>query len=212
MNARSMIVVAGGSSHRFGSDKLMVEVNGRPLIAHTLATIGPLVDECTLVIREDQVDKLSGLDAGVNVVVGGSTRTQSEIAGLMAASPSALIGIHDGARPVPAQPMMERLFDAAAEFGGAVPGLPTRGIFVDRRDLGRLGGVVRVQTPQVFWGPELRAAYLAAAKQGFEGQDTAEVAHNFTNLEIVMVEGDPANIKVTYPEDLQLVLDRLGGG
>ena len=209
MQARAMVIVAGGSSERFGQDKLMVEIGGRALIAHTVSAILPLVDECTLVVREDQLGPIHELDLGVRVVAGGETRTQSEIAGLSAIASAALIGIHDGARPTPNAAMIERLFSTAAEFGGAVPGLPTHRTLVNRDDLSTVQGTVRVQTPQVFWGPELRAAYLAAARESFEGHDTADVVRRFTKLEIALVEGDPDNIKVTYREDLQVLRDRL---
>lgn len=212
MKARSMVVVAGGSSDRFGSDKLMVEVAGQPLIAHTIATISGLVDECVLVVRSDQVDRVRTLGLGVEVVPGGDSRTASEIAGIAAVGPSALIGVHDGARPLPDPMMIERLFARANEFGGAVPGLAPRSMLVNRDDLSPVVGAVRVQTPQVFWGPELKAAYLGAARDRYEGHDTADVVRQYTNLEIALVEGDPNNIKVTFPADLSAVLERLGGG
>lgn len=209
MQARAMVIVAGGSSERFGGDKLMVEVGGRALIAHTVAAVAPFVDECTLVVREDQIAPIRSLDLGVEVVAGGETRTKSEIAGLAAIASAALIGIHDGARPIPDAAMVERLFATAAEFGGAVPGIRTGRKLIRRDDLSPIHGTVSVQTPQVFWGPELRAAYLAAAREHFDGHDTADIVRRFTNLDITLVEGDPNNIKVTYRSDLEAVRQRL---
>ncbi len=205
MKDRSMIIVAGGSASRFGSDKLIADIQGRPLIAWTIEAIFSVVDECVLVAREDQHESLSQSFPDIVTVIGGSTRTESEIAGLAAASTSALIGIHDGARPAVPTSLVERLFEEAAIHGGAVPVLPTEGPLVTRDDLSRVHQTRRAQTPQVFWGPELRSAYRAAASTGFAGQDSADVVHNFSNLDIAVVEGDTGNIKVTVPEDLQRI-------
>lgn len=202
-----MIIVAGGSSSRFGSDKLMSDVAGRPLITYTIDAVRRVVPHCVLVARRDQVRQLRELDLGVEVVPGGETRTASEAAGLAVVGSSELIGIHDGARPAVSAVLIERLFDVAAERGGAVPGLPPSRPLVDRASLAAVTGAIRVQTPQVFWGPELRDAYLAASSAGFTGHDTADVVRKFTNLEIEVVPGDEGNIKITYPEDLERFRD-----
>jgi 2-C-methyl-D-erythritol 4-phosphate cytidylyltransferase len=203
MKDRSMIIVAAGSSTRFGSEKLLTEVGGTPLIAHTVAAIMPVVDHCVLVVRDDQIGRLTALELGVDIVAGGATRTESETAGLSALPPSRLIGIHDGARPAIGPSLIEQLFEAASRHGGAVPGLAPRGPLIERESLKPVEGAIAVQTPQVFWGPELKSAYEAANRSGFTGYDTADVVHNFTNLEVVVIPGDPDNIKVTYPEDLE---------
>ncbi len=205
MKDRSMIIVAAGSSTRFGSDKLMSEIAGRPLITHTVAAIVGLVDHCVVVVRADQVAAIEAMELGVEVVSGGATRTESESAGLAAVPPNRLIGIHDGARPAVSAALIERLFAAAALSGGAVPELPPHAPLVERDTLAPVENAVAVQTPQVFRGPELQAAYQAARRAGFTGYDTADIVHEFTNLEITSVPGDPLNIKITYPEDLDQV-------
>lgn len=205
MKDRSMVVVAAGSSTRFGADKLMSDISGRPLIAHTLMAVEAVVDFCVLVAREDQIAALEALRLGVAIVSGGATRTESEAAGLAAVPPSRLIGIHDGARPAIGSELIDQLFETASHHGGAVPGLPPRRPLIARDGLTPLVDALAVQTPQVFWGPELKSAYLAASRSGFTGFDTADVVSNFTNLEVAVIPGDPANIKVTYPEDLDQV-------
>lgn len=200
-----MVIVAAGSSTRFGADKLMSDVAGQPLIAHTVAAVKPAVDMCVLVAREDQIPELKALDMGVEIVPGGATRTESETLGLVEVPPSRLIAVHDGARPMITRRLIDQLFEAASLHGGAVPGLPPATALVERDGLIPVHGAMTVQTPQVFWGPELKAAYLAANQSGFSGYDTADVVGNFTNLEVAVVPGDPNNIKVTYPEDLDRV-------
>ena len=197
-------MVAAGSSLRFGADKLLTPVAGRPLVAHTVAAVIGHVDRCILVCRIDQMQALGGLEA--ELVPGGPTRTASEMAGLSAlGAPAALIGIHDGARPLVSDAMVESLFEVAARVGGAIPILEPEMPLVQKADLALAKTAVVAQTPQVFRGEELLAAFVAAARVEYEGQDTAEIAQRFGRLAIEGIPGDPANIKVTEPDDLAVV-------
>ena len=206
MSGRAMIVVAGGASSRFGSDKLMEPIAGLPLVAHTVAAVAGMVEVCVLVCRDDQTDALQVVLPGVTVVRGGPTRTQSELAGLRALPDNVqLIGIHDGARPLISPQLIGLLFDTAAETGGAVPVMPPSRLLVRRSDLRPVPHAAVAQTPQVFRGPELRLAYRAAAASGFEGHDTADVVRAFSDLRIAAVDGEAVNIKVTYRSDLDTV-------
>jgi 2-C-methyl-D-erythritol 4-phosphate cytidylyltransferase len=203
---RIMIVVAAGRSIRFGSDKLMTPVAGLPLVAHTVAAVVDHVDRCILVCRDHHIPTLAELNLDVELVPGGPTRTASEMAGLTAVGGSAdLIGIHDGARPLAPSSLTEALFKNAAEVGGAVPVTNTTLPLVHKSDLSNVEGVAFAQTPQVFHGEPLLAAYVSAAKIEYEGQDTAEIAQKFSKLAIKAIPGDVSNIKVTYLEDIDLV-------
>ncbi|HIE21158.1 MAG TPA: hypothetical protein EYP73_00995 [Acidimicrobiia bacterium] len=201
-----MIVVGAGSSSRFGGDKLMAEVAGRPLVAHTMKAVAGAAEICVLVCRAEQQPALNDLGLGVTIVPGGATRTVSEMAGLAALGGEIdLIAIHDAARPLVKRTLVETLYETAADVGGAVPVLEPNRILIDRRTLRPLEGAMLAQTPQVFRGPELLGAYVRAAQAGFEGLDTADVMLEFGDVPIAAVPGDPTNLKVTYPEDLSLV-------
>ena len=211
MIGRVMIVVAAGSSVRFGGDKLMSEVAGVPLVAHTVSAVRDHVDHCILVCRHDQIPALARLGLGAALVPGGPSRTASEMAGLAAiGDPAALIGIHDGARPLVSGALIDDLFETAARVGGAVPVVEPALPLVRKSDLTPVGRAVVAQTPQVFRGEQLLAAYVAAAKMGYEAQDTAEIAQRFGSLTIEAVPGEPGNIKVTLPGDIELVRSGLG--
>lgn len=210
MSTRAMIVVAAGQSSRFGAEKLLVEIAGRPLIGHTVDTVRDAVDTCVLVCRHDLIERLESLDLGVDIVPGGPTRTSSEMAGVAAiGSDPDLIGIHDGARPAVTRDLIDRLFDNAARVGGAVPVLEPSTMYLDKTTEQPLSGVVAVQTPQVFRGPELQTAYSSAARNGVTGHDTVEIMQRFSDVRIAAVPGDPGNIKVTYPEDVDRVTKTL---
>lgn len=202
-----MIVVAAGSGSRFERDKMLTPIDGLPLVAITVARIRPHVDQCVLVCRADQLERVGDLDLDVTVAVGGPTRTTSEIAGIKAlvGNPD-LIGIHDGARPNLSPPLMEELFETARLVGGAVPVVPAAALLLDKESLSPIEGVMAAQTPQVFRGRELVSAFRQAQTGGFSGQDTVDVVHRYTDLDVAAVDGDPTNIKVTYPSDLARVM------
>ncbi len=207
-----MIVVAGGTATRFGGDKLLADIGGRPLIAHTIEAVAAAADVTVVAARADLVARVEGLGLGVVVTAGGETRTDSELAGLTALGREYdLIGIHDGARPLVTRDLVELLYQRAEETGGAVPAVGVGTPLIDRRTTRPISGAVRVQTPQVFRGPELLAAFVRAAQTGFSGHDTVDVIQEFSDLEVAAVTGDPANIKVTYPGDLEVVRRALEG-
>jgi 2-C-methyl-D-erythritol 4-phosphate cytidylyltransferase len=134
------------------------------------------------------------------VVAGGETRSASVRAGLAAVPDDAdVILVHDAARPVPVPDVWKRVCDAiAAGADAAVPVIPVAdtlrdlaGGTVDR------GRVVAVQTPQAFRADALRRAHLGEP----EGTDDASLVEA-AGGRVVVVDGDPANIKVTTPLDL----------
>ena len=78
-----------------------------------------------------------------------------------------------------------------------------------REDLSAVEAAV-VQTPQVFRAADLLAAYENAAQDGYAGHDTADVILRYSDLTIRAVTGDPQNIKVTFPDDLERVRTFIG--
>lgn len=206
MTSRAMIVVGGGASTRFGKDKLMAEVAGKPLISRTIDAIVGQVDVCVVACRPELIDDVARLHPDVIVTAGGATRTASEIAGVDAlAGELELIGVHDAARPAVSPDLVRRLFDLASVHGGAVPVLTPDRLIVERRSFRPVGGLGLAQTPQVFRGPELVSAYAKASERRFVGHDTVDVLQRFGDLQVVAVAGEEDNVKVTYPADLERV-------
>jgi 2-C-methyl-D-erythritol 4-phosphate cytidylyltransferase len=210
MRSRAMIIVGAGASTRFGRDKLLIPLARLPLVAHSINTIRPIVDRCVLVHREDQHQRLASLRLDVDLVVGGATRTASERAGLDALEDEYdLIGIHDAARPLVSANLIEALFETAERFGGAIPVVRPDAPIVDRTTLQPVDGVGAAQTPQVFRSDILRKAFELAPDDGLEGHDTADLVQRYSDCSIAAVRGEPANVKVTYPEDTVLVEELL---
>jgi 2-C-methyl-D-erythritol 4-phosphate cytidylyltransferase len=61
-----------------------------------------------------------------------------------------------------------------------------------------------VQTPQAFRATSLLAAYSAADREGFEGTDTAASLERFADVVVAAVPSSPRNLKITFPEDVDL--------
>ncbi len=194
------IVVAGGTGERFGQRKQYVSLGAERVLDWSLRSAGDGTDGVVLVVPADLAGQPEPL--ATVVVAGGSTRSDSVRAGLAAVPDDAeVILVHDAARPVPVPGVWQRVRDAiAAGADAAVPAVPVSDTL---RELG--GGTVdrkrfvAVQTPQAFRASALRDAH-AAAPEGTDDASLVEAAGG----RVVVVDGDPANIKITTPVDLSL--------
>ncbi|MEQ1765381.1 MAG: 2-C-methyl-D-erythritol 4-phosphate cytidylyltransferase [Pyrinomonadaceae bacterium] len=212
------IIVAAGSGSRFKSDipKQFLEINGKPVIVHTLERFqaAPSVDSIILVLPEEHFDSpLTILPSFSKLAVlarGGSTRAESVLNGLSVASldeGTRFVLVHDGARPLVTVDEIERTIAMAKETGAACLVAPVTdtiksvrgGEIADTLDRERLR---RALTPQVFKIEVLLRAFTP-------GSTTTEVTDECYLVEklghpIGIVEGSPRNIKITHPEDLIL--------
>jgi 2-C-methyl-D-erythritol 4-phosphate cytidylyltransferase len=138
------------------------------------------------------------------VVTGGATRSDSVRAGLAAVPSDAdIVVVHDAARPF-ASPALFHAVVAAVAGGvdGAVPGVAVADTIKQVHD-GRVVAtldrdtLVAVQTPQAFAAEALRRAH----RHGGEATDDAALVEA-AGGRVVVVEGDPANTKITRRADL----------
>ncbi len=212
---RAMILVAGGSGTRMGAavPKQFLLVNGKPLLIHTLQTMHGFDVEMELVLAlpEQHFSMWRELCTTHHfaiphtVVAGGETRFDSVKNALNKVSNADLIGVHDGVRPLVSKEVVERCFEAAEQFGSAVPAVP---IVQSLRKMNGKSSIAvnrdeyySVQTPQCFRADVLKDAYSKATHNQFS--DDASVVEA-TGKDIALVEGNIENIKVTSPIDLQL--------
>jgi len=222
---RAAIVVAGGSGERFGREggKQLVRIAGLPLVGHTLAAFQHCasVDAVVLVCHPDRVEEYrreavegAGATKVVATVAGGATRRLSVAAGL-AALPGGVgsIAVHDGARAFVDADTISRAFDALeADPGldGVVVGHPAYDTMKQVDAEGRItgtpdrAGLWVAQTPQVFRYEALVRAHARAEADGFDGTDDAGLVERIGGT-VSMVEGPRWNLKVTVPEDLNVL-------
>jgi 2-C-methyl-D-erythritol 4-phosphate cytidylyltransferase len=194
------IVVAGGSGARFGTRKQLEVLGARRVLDWSVEAARRCSAGVVVVLPEDELAlTVPGAD---RLVSGGATRSASVRAGLAVVPEAAsVIVVHDAARPVPVPDVWDRVLAAvAAGADAAVPAVPVTdtlrevgGTTVDRARF------LSVQTPQAFRSDALRSAH-AGEPDGTDDASLVEAAGG----RAVVVDGDPANIKITTPIDLAL--------
>ncbi|MGI8868105.1 MAG: IspD/TarI family cytidylyltransferase [Mycobacteriales bacterium] len=212
------VVLAGGSGSRLGAarNKVYLPVAGRPVIAWSVDALRhtPGLARLVVVVRAGDEELLAAAEVGdVEVVLGGTTRTGSELAALQHLAPAiedgciGVVSIHDGARPLASAALVTAVTDAAVRHRGAVPGLPldkhlveVDGQGVVRRRL--TGAHATMQTPQAFAAGPLLAAYRQAGADGYDATDTAGCIERYSDIAVRLVPGEETNIKVTVGADL----------
>ncbi|MCM1483042.1 MAG: 2-C-methyl-D-erythritol 4-phosphate cytidylyltransferase [Muribaculaceae bacterium] len=212
-----IIIVAGGTGSRFGSElpKQFCELAGRPVLMHTIDRLRKAAPEAGMVIamHRDYMDMWHTICREVGftsppTVIGGSTRWESVRNALAAVPQSAgMIAVHDAARPLVEKPVMDRLLGAVRS--GAHGAIPAVAVTDSLRMVTAHGSesVDRtryraVQTPQLFQASLLRRAYELPWRPEFT--DDASVMESAGFGELRLVEGSPVNIKITHPADLEI--------
>ena len=220
----ALLVPAAGSGTRLGhSDpKALVPVRGRALLLRTLDALCAAwpFDDVVVAAPPAQLERFTDLVAtfgrSARVVAGGATRQRSVAAALDAtASGIELVCVHDAARPLVSATTVAAVLDAAARVGAATAAVrPVDSVRVEGED-GLARPVDRkrtwlVQTPQAFAAATLREAHLRAAADAVEVTDDASLGDVY-GFPIEVVPGDPDNVKVTRPRDLEWVERALSG-
>ncbi len=213
----AVIVAAGNATRMQGTDKIMAELCGEPLIVHTLRAFQQNDDirEIILVTRDELREPLSELCVAKKlskvkkICQGGETRAASVQAGLDQISGDCdFVAIHDGARPLVSQTVIHDAVRKAAKFNAAAPAIPVKdtvkvvhgGVVESTPDRSAL---YAVQTPQVFSLALYRAALDKAIAEKLEITDDCSAAEKF-GLNVVITQGSDENLKVTTPTDLIL--------
>jgi 2-C-methyl-D-erythritol 4-phosphate cytidylyltransferase/2-C-methyl-D-erythritol 2,4-cyclodiphosphate synthase len=216
-----IIVVAAGSSTRFGGDKLGVRVAGRSVLERAVGAVRAAFPDApaALVVRGDQVEaaQRQWQPSGVTVVAGGAHRQDSVQRGFSALEPSddTVVLIHDAARPFVPVEDVRRVAAAAAESGAALLAAPVVDTVKRLRSDGSVETTVprdklaRALTPQAFRAGVLRRAWGAAGEAVWS--DEAALVERVGG-QVMAVAGDPRNVKVTHPEDLEVVSGVVGNG
>ncbi len=192
------IVVAAGRGSRFGGPKHELLLGGRPLWEWARRTL-----------LEGGVSKVVVVGDVPDGIPGGDRRRDSVAAGLATIPESIpVVVVHDAARPLADPSLVGRVLErlAVGDVAGVVPGVAVRDTLkqvaygrvlttIDRDPL------ISVQTPQAFQAAALRAAHTA---HDGDASDDAMLLE-WAGEAVAWVEGDPGNLKVTYPDDLRVL-------
>ena len=216
------VVLAAGSGSRMHMDipKQYLMIGDYPLIYYALKQLQEsAVARIVLVVTpgeeercRQQIVEHYGLSKVCAVVPGGSERYLSVQAGLCALEGVDYVLIHDGARPCIDQELLQRVMDAVPQDEACVVGMPVKDTIKvaseqlwtqetpDRRRLWQ------VQTPQAFSYDLIRSAYdRVVASGGQTVTDDTQVLELAYGRQSRLIEGSYRNMKVTTPEDLEIV-------
>lgn len=223
----AIVILAAGSGTRVGAgtNKVLLDLDGLPVLAHSVRTALTIdgAHRIVVVVRPEDRDEIATAltpylgSHDVWVVDGGAERHDSEDRALQAlrgdieSGEIDLVAIHDAARPLASAALFAAVLDAADRTGAAVP--VTTVPRLSNAD-GSLApdDLVAVQTPQAFRAGPLLTAYDAARRDGFTGTDTAACLERYAGPDhpvVTAVAGEPANLKVTFPDDLALAAELL---
>ena len=207
------IVVAAGTGSRAGGGKQWRTLGGKPVLRWSVEALVAAGSQDIVVVipagtEFEAAETLSGL-TGWRAVPGGRERADSVRSGLAALSgaPDRPVLIHDAARPFLTRPVIERLLSALEAADGSIPALPVADTLKRATD-GTISttidrsGLFRAQTPQAFRTDRLIAAYAAWPTGQIPTDDAAVIEADGGT--VVLVEGDPRLMKLTYPEDFAM--------
>ena len=210
------VIVAAGSGSRFGASlpKQFCMLEDRPVLMHTIENMQKALpgSHIILVLNPDffeywdEICRKYGFHSP-KIVAGGNNRWQS-VKNAISQIPhdAEIITIHDGARPIVDKAMVCRVINALDNGFGAIPVVP---ITDSLRQLNKSGSMPvnrelyrAVQTPQAFHASKLREAYTLPYDSSFTDDASVMSAAGYDDL--LIVDGDSYNIKITHPLDIEI--------
>jgi len=223
----AVILPAAGRSARFGAsrNKLLEKLNGRPVIAYAVDAFLAREDVAAIVIPTGDPQSLAGvlgapLDKRIAFCAGGSTRAHS-VRNALGAVDSAIewVAVHDAARPLITQELIDRTLEAARQHGAAVPAVPVH--LTVKQAAGPLPAAVQrtiprntlwaMQTPQIMRRQALVQAFAACPVPLEAITDDVQLLE-LAGQEVWLVEGQQRNIKITTAMDLRVAEIMLAEG
>ena len=224
------IVFAGGVGARMGASvpKQFLELNGKPVLAHTLGLYQdhPMVDGMVLVVAPEYFDDCRALAARYGITKpltlaeSGDSAQDSIYSGLKAAAaeypPETTVLLHDGVRPYVLPEVITANIEAVEKFGNAVTYTPCYETIVLSKDGATISAMpyrkesYTAQAPQSFRLGDILAAHEKIRARPEKYADMVDQATICWTLGIPMhlVPGNRGNVKITTPEDI-ISLDAL---
>lgn len=210
------VIPAAGTSNRMGgSNKLLMELDGVPVLVHTLSAFErcEMIDDVIVVAREEDIVpyhdlcRAYGLEKVRSIVRGGETREHSVLEGVRSCpGDTVIVAIHDAARPLVSDEVICGAVKGAIAYGGAAPVVPMKDS-VKRIVDGKIAAdvprdtIAAVQTPQCFDRKRIESALIKALRRCLPLTDDC-AAFEAAGYPVQATKGDYRNLKVTTPEDI----------
>jgi 2-C-methyl-D-erythritol 4-phosphate cytidylyltransferase len=209
------VIVAGGTGTRMNNTvpKQFLLLNGKPVLFYTIKTFLQSYEDMKVVLVLPEEHVAAGqeiIDAffdynRIKITIGGRTRFHSVQNGLKLVEEESIVFVHDAVRCLLSTDLITRCYDAAVEYGAAIPVIDSkdsvRMISGDDNTALERTNIKLVQTPQTFHSKILLPAFNIDYKDKFT--DEATVVEAF-GLKVHLVKGEENNIKITRPQDMLL--------
>jgi 2-C-methyl-D-erythritol 4-phosphate cytidylyltransferase len=205
----AVILPGAGRSMRFGgqTSKLFQPLEGRPVLAWTLAAFAQRADVVQIVVASGESDAVRDCAKS-----GGTCRAGSVRAAALACRDSIeWIAVHDAARPLVSQDLISRVFQAALLYGAAAAALPVH--LTIKQAAGPLPAPVQrtlqrdqlwaMQTPQAMRRRDLLSAFDSCPLPLDQITDDVQLLE-LAGKPVWLVDGEERNLKITNPIDLQI--------
>ncbi|HSI35861.1 MAG: 2-C-methyl-D-erythritol 4-phosphate cytidylyltransferase [Phycisphaerae bacterium] len=217
----AVIIPAAGSSTRFGADKLRTRLAGKDVLHWAIEAFLSRKDVVSLVMpsrtqgfgddRPTYADLVES-DPRFTWAAGGASRAESVLSALRQIPAHVeWVAVHDGARPLVSQDLIDRTLEAAVRYGAAVPAMPVT--LTIKQATGPLparvertiprAGLWAMQTPQVMRRADLLAAFESCPIPLGQVTDDVQLIE-LAGQPVYLVEGDERNLKITTPGDIRV--------
>jgi len=224
------VVPAAGAGLRMGGEsaKQFLDLNGTPLLAITLRPFETCqaIQAVILVVPPDAIEycrneivKKFKLKKIKDVLPGGKRRQDSVRLGLEAVEEEYnLVLIHDGARPLIDETLINRIIQTAKENRAVITGMPAKETVKEVNHLTEVTKTYRrekiwlIQTPQVFRRSDIIEGHRRAYEENWEEVTDDSLLLERLGIPVKVIQGSEKNIKVTTPYDFKLAQILLGRG
>lgn len=205
----SAIITSGGSSLRFGSNKLLEKINDKSVIETTISKFIDLVDEIVVPAKSDIKDHILKSDIysdKIKFAFAGQTRQESVFNGLLMCDKPDYVLIHDGARPFIDEEIIKKTIIAVQEKKAVVVGC----MAIDTIKMVRDGKIIKTldrteifhaQTPQAFDYDLILDINKKCLNNEKIYTDDASMAESF-GIDVFCIQGNNKNKKITTKDDL----------
>jgi 2-C-methyl-D-erythritol 4-phosphate cytidylyltransferase len=208
------ILLAGGQGLRMGggTPKQFRELRGQGVALYSARLFAsmPSIHQLIIVAPIEHRPLFNRLNTKVSFALPGERRQDSVLNGLKQIAPDAeLVCVHDAARPLITEPLVNRVIEVAQQMGCAAAALPVTSTIKRATPTGQVletldrSTLWELQTPQVLWPALLRSGLEKALELGITLTDDLAAAE-LMGAPVQLVQGDPRNIKLTTPLDWQL--------
>ncbi|MCD7723899.1 MAG: 2-C-methyl-D-erythritol 4-phosphate cytidylyltransferase [Clostridiales bacterium] len=222
------VILAGGVGSRFGGEKpkQYLTIKQKPILIHTVQkfVLCPEIDKILVLCpglwvehTKNLINKYLAPAAGrVAVAQGGDTRNETimnaiafiEKAGEL--KDDTVIVTHDSVRPFVTHRIISENVEYCKKYGACDTVIPATDTIVESVDKNTVSGIperknyYQGQTPQSFNALELRQAYNSLSQEQKAALTDAAKICVLAGKKVYLVEGEPYNIKITYPYDLRI--------